>query len=320
MKTLKEAYKDYFDIGATVNVGSYKSFGNLIAEQFDSITCENEMKYGFVCNTKDEYDFSRADELYNFALDNGLKIRGHNFVWHQCTPVDHLDTFSPEKLWERIKEHIKLVSDRYQKVSCWDVINEAADDKNGLFLRDTVWHRKFGDDYYMKIYALARELVPENIQLVYNDYNEYIPEKREKMLRIVNDLKAEGLIDAVGFQSHITIPKYFSLDEYKRTFEEFSKTGLRIHITELDIALPPINTKKTFSDVTAEEREAWAKLYGNVFAVFREYAELIDSVTFWGVSDDTSWLNNAFDGHGRDALLFDRDHQPNEAYFRVTEF
>ncbi len=319
MKSLKEVYKDYFNIGAAINTSNYKKCKDLIVSQFNTVTCENEMKYSSLCNEREEYDFSGADELYGFAKENGIAIRGHNLVWHQSIPTEHLKTFAPEALWERIKEHITIVSQRYSDVSCWDVINEAVDDKNGLYLRDTVWYEKFGENYIEKIYSLARELIP-NVPLVYNDYNEYVPEKREKIVRLAGELKAKGLIDAIGMQGHITIPDYFSIDELKRSIESFGKLGVRLQVTEMDISLPAINDSRTIDEVTPREIEAHAKLYGDVFAVYREYSELIDSVTLWGVSDDQTWLNYAFGGKKRNGLLFDRNYRPNEAFLRVTEF
>lgn len=319
MKTLKEAYKNYFKVGAAVNAGNYLACKDIITANFDTITCENEMKYLGVCDENEHYDFTDADKLYHFARENGLEVRGHNFVWHEHTPQEHLATFSEEALWQRLREHISMVSERYSEVFCWDVINEAIDDKHGDFLRETVWRNKFGDKYYLKVYRLARELVP-NVPLVYNDYNEFFPEKRAKIIRLLNELKSEGLVDIAGLQGHITVPEIYSLDELKRTLEDFTAIGLPIHITEMDISFPSINISKNYDEMTAEEAEAHAKMYGDIFAVFREYSEVIESVTLWGVTDEQSWLNYRFGSFKRSPLLFGRDHKPNEAFLRVTEF
>jgi endo-1,4-beta-xylanase len=61
-----------------------------------------------------------------------------------------------------------------------------------------------------------------------------------------------------------------------------------------------------------------AKRYAELFAVFMKHQAVIDRVTFWGVDDGTSWLNN-FPVRGRTnhALLFDRQLTPKPAFDAV---
>jgi endo-1,4-beta-xylanase len=53
--------------------------------------------------------------------------------------------------------------------------------------------------------------------------------------------------------------------------------------------------------------------------VFLKYPGVITRVTFWGVTDGDSWLNN-WPVRGRTAypLLFDRDGQPKPAFHAVV--
>ena len=109
MKTLKEAYKNHFDIGAAVSPHWLEEAADTLKAHFNSITCENNMKY----NGIHEHQYERppfkrpkpgekpempkieivnrerfvhpclelhtegADKIYNFALANGFKLRGH---------------------------------------------------------------------------------------------------------------------------------------------------------------------------------------------------------------------------------------------------
>ena len=54
-----------------------------------------------------------------------------------------------------------------------------------------------------------------------------------------------------------------------------------------------------------------AKRYADLFGVFLKHRGVIDRVTFWGVADADSWLND-WPVRGRTSypLLFDRRHQP----------
>ena len=62
-----------------------------------------------------------------------------------------------------------------------------------------------------------------------------------------------------------------------------------------------------------------AELYGKLFAMFLRRQKDIGRITFWGVHDGRSWLNN-FPVRGRTdyPLLFDRQGKPKAAFIAVT--
>jgi endo-1,4-beta-xylanase len=61
-----------------------------------------------------------------------------------------------------------------------------------------------------------------------------------------------------------------------------------------------------------------AERYGEIFQVFVRHSKAVERVTFWGLTDASSWLNN-WPVHGRTAypLLFDRAGQPKPAFAAV---
>lgn len=63
-----------------------------------------------------------------------------------------------------------------------------------------------------------------------------------------------------------------------------------------------------------------AQRYADLFGVFVKYHKVISRVTFWGVTDGDSWLNN-WPVKGRTAypLLFNRDGQPKPAFNAVLQ-
>ena len=65
-------------------------------------------------------------------------------------------------------------------------------------------------------------------------------------------------------------------------------------------------------------QEALARRYAELFGIFVKYRASISRVTFWGVTDAGSWLNN-FPIRGRTnyPLLFDREGKPKAAFFSV---
>ena len=85
---LKDYYKDYFPIGVAVNArmlnGGKET--SLILAQFNSMTPENSMKMGTIHPEENRYNWEPADKIADFAVKNGLKLRGHTLGWHNQTP------------------------------------------------------------------------------------------------------------------------------------------------------------------------------------------------------------------------------------------
>jgi endo-1,4-beta-xylanase len=65
----------------------------------------------------------------------------------------------------------------------------------------------------------------------------------------------------------------------------------------------------------AAEQAELAERYADIFAVFMKHRRSISRVTFWGVADGGSWLNNwPVKGRTNYPLLFDRSFQPKPAF------
>ncbi len=81
---LKDAYKNYFKIGVAVtelNVADSVQSA-LILKEFNSVTAENCMKPGEIHPAPGVWNFEKADAIADFCRANGIKMRGHNLVWH----------------------------------------------------------------------------------------------------------------------------------------------------------------------------------------------------------------------------------------------
>jgi endo-1,4-beta-xylanase len=182
--TLAEKYRDYFKIGAAVNPLLIEKYGALITRQFSSLTCENEMKFISVHTENGGYVFDAADTVANFARENKIPMRGHTFVWHAQTP--RWIFAEKEALPGILKDHIETVSAKYSDlIYTWDVVNEAVnDDDGGATLRErNPWRETLGNDYLPYVFGIAKKVLPEGVQLAYNDYNEIDPGKWDALLR-----------------------------------------------------------------------------------------------------------------------------------------
>ena len=92
-----------------------------------------------------------------------------------------------------------------------------------------------GEDYILQAFRIARKYAAPSVSLFYNDYDTFLPWKREVICeRILKPLLAEGLVDGMGMQSHMTMEKP-ELSEYEKSLRTYGALGLEIHVTELDI-------------------------------------------------------------------------------------
>lgn len=327
--SLCEAYKDYFKIGAAVTVGDLVgTHGEILKKHFNSITAENAMKFGEIHPIEGSYDFIKTDKMKEFALNNKMKMRGHTFVWHNQNPAwlfsdKNGAQVSKELLTERLKEHVRIVTNRYKDVVyAWDVVNEAIEDKSGEQFRDTVWRRILGEDYIKQVFEIVSEAHKE-AELYYNDYNNEQPEKIEKSYNMLKALIEKGTpIDGVGIQAHWNITDSMLIDNLKNAIEKYASLGLKIQVTELDVSMFNFeDARKELKEPTSEMLYMQEEMYDNIFKVFREYSNVLNSVTFWGISDKYTWKDN-FPVFGRKdwPMIFDTNGQPKSSFEKLIKF
>ncbi len=341
---LKDVYKDCFLIGAALNraqIFEEDAKGAAIVKvQFNTITPENILKWEAVHPRPDGYDFEAADRYVAFGESNGMFIVGHNLVWHSQTPrwVFQDASGKPldrEALLARMREHIHTVVGRYKgKIRGWDVVNEALND-NGT-LRRSPWLQSIGEDYLLKAYEFAHEADP-GAELYYNDYGLENAAKRQGALALIRSLRSQGArIAGVGLQGHYKLARPTE-EEVEQTIRAFEQLQVKVMITELDVSVLPTASQYQGADVNANfepsakinpytnglpdsVQQQLAKRYASLFAVFLKHRDSVKRVTFWGVADGGSWLNDWPVRKRTDyPLLFDRDYVAKPAFEAVAK-
>ncbi len=244
--TLKEAFKNDFRIGASINKNQFegrdKRAEGIIPVQFNTITPESALKWGPLHPEPDRYDFSAADAYVAFGEKYKMWIVGHCLVWHAQTP-DWVFEEAPgkpasrEELLKRMHEHIRTVVGRYKgRIAGWDVVNEALNDDGTL--RQSRWMQIIGEDYIAKAFQFAHEADPA-AELYYNDFDLEIPAKRQGAIALIKKLQAQGIpVKAVGMQDHVRL-EWPSISDEAATIEAFAKLGVKVNITELDVDVLP---------------------------------------------------------------------------------
>jgi endo-1,4-beta-xylanase len=343
--TLKDALNGKFLIGAAINDAQVSGKDTLsiqiIKQQFNTITAENCMKSERIQPQEGVFDFSPADRFVEFGINNNMYIHGHTLIWHSQVPAwffvaDKGKDVSREVLIERMKNHIFTVVDRYKgKVKSWDVVNEAIMDDGSL--RETKFYTIIGEDYIRLAFEFAREADPDAI-LIYNDYSMAHEGRRNRVVKMVQDLKEQGVkIDGIGMQGHIDM-SYPPIEEFEKSLLAFADLGVEVSISELDLTiLPPPRPGISSAEVSIdyeyqkqmnpypnglpdEVAIEWTNRYNEFFKLFLKHSDKISRVTLWGVTDNQTWRNNwPMRGRTDYPLLFDRNYQPKDIVSNIIQ-
>ena len=340
--TLKDTFQGDFRIGAALNQGQFEERdalgAALAAAQFNTITPENILKWASVHPTDGTYRFDSPDKYVAFGEKHHMFVIGHCLVWHQQTPAWVFQdaqggALTRDALLARLHDHIRTVVGRYKgRIGGWDVVNEALNEDGSM--RQTLWLKIIGEDYLAKAFEFAHEADPA-AELYYNEYGlERLP-KRAGAVKLIQKLKAAGVpVTAIGLQGHDRMD-WPTADEQDATIRAFEQLGVKVNITELDIDMLPPAARQPTADVSlsveaqaklnpykdglpADRQQALARRYAELFGVFYRHRGTITRVTFWGVTDGSSWLNNwGVRGRTNYPLLFDRQGQPKPAFDAV---
>jgi endo-1,4-beta-xylanase len=329
-----------FFIGAAVTSAqvSDPKTSELILRQFNCLTAEYEFMPQFLEPQPGVFTFDRADRIAAFAAAHHLPLTGHMLCWNQLTPqwifADPAGKpLSRQRALGNLKLYIDTVVKHFHgKVDSWNVVNEAISDLPGEELKATPAKAAIGDDYVAKAFEFAHASDP-TVSLYYNDYNIEDPVKLPKTLRLIHRLKASGVqLDAVGIQGHwlLNFPKAGVIDA---AIGEFGKAGVKVMITELDVDVLPrsaggadLSSRQTTganpyaNGIPPEVLQQQAQRYAELFRVFKKHSDVITRVTFWGIDDGQSWLNNyPVKDRTNYPLLFDRELRPKPAFQSVID-
>jgi endo-1,4-beta-xylanase len=335
--SLWKAYEKYFPIGAAINpnmdlrTAERRKFA---AHHYNSVTAENQFKPRFLQPKEGVWKWEPADSVANFARENKMKIRGHALVWYQSTPEwmvkDDGKPASKERLLARMKTHIETVMNRYKKdVYCWDVVNESiSEDSNKpdeIYRPTDPLFQILGEEYVAQAFIMARAADPK-AQLYYNDFRFSDPVKRKKIYDLLKRMLDRGVpIDGVGFQTHL-IPDEETEEYLQESIDMFSKLGLKVQITELDVSVYKFrdpkhpDANKSDDAYTDARKQKQADMFEMVMRVCRRNAGKITGVTFWGTSDARKNYRTVRIGKMDYPFIFDEFMKPKPFFNRIVNF
>jgi len=259
------------------------TFGNY----WNQVTPEDAGKWGSVEGTRDSYNWSPLDNIYNYAVNNNFPFRYHTLVWGQQQPgwINSLDVATQRA---QIEEWFQLVGARYPKMAFVDVVNEP-------FNAPPAYKQALGGDgvtgwdWVITAFQWARKYCAPGVKLFLNEYNVlHSNPATTNYLALIDTLKVRGLIDGIGIQGHYFEFKSFAggtpsytwpIATIESNLNRLVATGIPVHITEFDI-------NEADSNIQLQNCQTYFPLFWDNPGV--------TCITLWGYLEYYVWKQNAF--------------------------
>lgn len=294
----EEAQKKNVFIGSGAINPSYlddPQFAAVLAEQFESLSPENELKWSFIHPTRYDYDWEKIDRLVEFAEENDMVVKGHGLISRSFNPDYLVNLTDPSAFRAVMTEHFEAIMHRYRgKLDRWDVVTEPLETLGGgLEVND--FFKVLGPGYVAEAFRIAHAADPQAKLFINDNLVETIPEKRQDLYDLVSGLVADGVpLHGVALQMHITevtpMPGVITA-----IVDSYTALGLEVTIAEMDV--------HTLNATLQTE------IYG---AVIKESLEAgITEISFWGFTDRHlyTWLP------GAKPLLFTEEYVAKGAFY-----
>jgi endo-1,4-beta-xylanase len=299
-------------------------YRSALIEHCNLVVPEGGLKWETLRPTEDRFDFYEGDKLLNFAVQNGMKMRGHTLIWYAGMPDWTSSIKSAKAAEQALTKHISTVVGHYKgQIPSWDVVNEAISDNPGRsdYLRPNLWLATMGKTYLDTAFRRAAASDP-SAQLVINEYDIEGVDRRQKrrrdaLLKVVRELRdRDAPIKAVGFQGHIKGDLEIDKEGVSAFVAELKAMDVDVLVTELDVI---------DKNLPGDEKKRDEIIAGRARDLLQAIADANPptAILTWGISDRYTWVPMYFtrdDGRLNRPLPLDRDYQPKPLMHVLDEF
>jgi endo-1,4-beta-xylanase len=307
---------------------------NNVVDNADRVTLQlfytSQIWTGLDETTKQVFmNYVETDREIAYAKSVGLKVFAHCLIYplllndgsdsNFATPQFFLNYVAKPITTNNdvkivLRNYLSNVLSRYKDdIEGVDLINELLG-YDGSGIAQNSWLRKrFNSDTEMynfvaDLFVYAKSIAPK-IKFFYNENGQENPlnnfKKGTKSIEIINIFKAKGGIDGYGLQMHVSLDR--TISDIELAINEAVKTGLLIHISELDIIVGANPTIATLERQRVKYREI-VEAYKRLVPLSQQYG-----ITMWDTNDRQSWLVN------ENATLFDIAAKKKLAFYGFAE-
>ncbi|MEM6842457.1 MAG: endo-1,4-beta-xylanase [Bacteroidota bacterium] len=268
----------------------------LFTTYWNQATPENAGKHGLYETSRDVYEWDALDEMYAFCQANNIPFKQHTFLFWCCgADADWLLSLSDAQIRAEMEEWIIHFFNRYPNTAYVEVVNEPFQSPPPAKIRNALG----GDTNYAWVrwvYDKARQHAPASCELWINENNILKGGGRVNSYKnLINLLKADGNIDAVGMQGHWL--ENVSASTIQNTLNQLDDLNVPLYITEYEVHIANDNN----------QRDVWAAQ----FPVMWEHPA-VKGVTLWGYKQGEMWRSNGYlvrtNGSERPAMAWIRNY------------
>lgn len=358
-----------FKLGAPLSFMQLRdnAYLSLVKKHFCSITATNEMKaYSMLDErgSKNRADgmpainFGAADQMVQWAQQNGIGVRGHVLVWDAyMTDWYFHEDYDAKKpyadqatIQARTEYYITEVVKHFEEkfpgvVYCWDVVNEAVGDNANEYAANDPRHLRtvrsgapnlfreyMGEDYVALSFLYAKnavEALGADIKLYYNDYNAYFADKAQAIRNLIQSVNTfaqdeaganRQLCDGVGMQGYIG---GYGVQEGCLVDSHLDMIRDAI-LSYADMGLEVQITEMAVRNFDLSQADKHAEYYAKLFQLFMglngEGGNPLKAVSIWGLTDTNAPKGNyVYNLNSPYGGLFDLKYQYKDAFQKVYE-
>ena len=280
-----EQIKHRFAFGTCIRNSQMSNtiYKNFILSHFEWAVCENDTKWKANEPTRDNVNYTNADNIYSWCNSNGIKMRGHCLFWEQVNgefpswveSLPYATYPASSELLGEVDERIDgAVSHFNNKFYNWDVDNE--------MLTDDFFTSRLGTAGIAHMFQRAKSVDPDGGMFM-NEYsgNSFGSYDSWPYVSLADSLTVLGAtIDGLGIQGHLGADLTFDPARYySDVLQVLAVLGLPIWATEFDASHSDEN-------VSADNIE-------NYFRICFSHPN-VEGIIMWGFMQGQMWRNNAY--------------------------
>jgi len=241
------------------------------AKLWQEVSMDANSKWGFVQpNSADQWVWEPVDKVYQYAKDNNIIFKQHNFFWKVEQPswVNDSNIMTVGPKW------VEAFCKRYPDVPMIDVVNEPLVNHNPPpYTKGMGGTGSTGYDWVITAFKWARQYCPNAI-LIINEYNiiEWDDDHNAFVAMLTKLLAAGAEIDAIGAQGHDVYK--IGAAKAKTYLDKLATFNLPIYITEFEVDQADDAKQKTYME--------------EAITMFWDYPS-IKGITHWGYVKGMMW-------------------------------
>ena len=314
------------------------AYRQLLTEHVNLVSTRGDLSMAVVQPEPGVFDFTSAEAIVDFAVENDLPVRGHEMIGGAVPEWVTSGSWTADTLGQVLRDHVTAVVGHFRErnpgvVTQWDVVGDAIQADGTP--RPTVWQQVIGDDYITIAFEAARAADPGAL-LFYDDFFddlsvtqdavasgvpivpgataerttcEEVPKcvgVRDRMAALVD---AGVPIDGIGFRSHLFSPDPADLAQLSAWVGDLDLTWA---VTEFDVPLPVTEI------ASAESLSFQAAVYADALSGCAD-SPTCDTFVTWGISDRYSPIPAETGGAFGGALWFDENDAPKPAFDAMAD-